>query len=217
MFHVLYRYAGSSNTPTASVKTSPRLKCRNGLNEIEQINQIRYEGNFMSNMYIYGKIVFSRILTGEELINKAFDIIQKSIPYRFGVKFESNSPWDQYELRRKKIDLSDCCLGPGTRHALAFEITDDPLSNECFDMIGNVWIGQHGFIHAEKSRLPDLERFLGDILSLELVTGIELVTESVHGYGGGENTTYTTKIDEFVKTWSTAETAIYDFHCIIEK
>ena len=168
-------------------------------------------------MYIYGKIVFSRILTTEELINKASEVIQKSMPYRFGVKFECNMPRDQYSLRCTKIDLSDCCIVPGTCHALAFEITDNPLSDECYYMTENVWIAQHGFINAENSRLPDLERFLGDILSLQLVTGIELVTESVHGYGGGGEKMYTTKVDEFIKTWSNAETSIYNFHCFIEK
>ena len=112
----------------------------------------------MPHICIYGKIVFCEKQNKKELQEIAYDMLTKSITHRFGLLLGPNLP----PYRLQKMDLLDCWAG----NSLVYEITDDPINNECCDIYDGIWIGEHDYIGIENSRLMDLERFVSDMLPI---------------------------------------------------
>lgn len=150
----------------------------------------------MAHTWIYGKFNFYRKHNKEELRKFAYDMILKSVVHQFGLKFCSNLS----SYRLQKMDLSDCQAG----NCLLYEITDDPLSNECYDIYDGIWIGAHDLTGIENSRLMDLERFLSDVFSHEMIASIDCCTEDVHGDDRAETTACTIKPNELCRILPTA-------------
>lgn len=150
----------------------------------------------MPHICIYGKIIFCEKQNKKELQEIAYDMLTKSITHRFGLLLGPNLP----PYRLQKMDLLDCWAG----NSLVYEITDDPINNECCDIYDGIWIGEHDYIGIENSRLMDLERFVSDMLSHRTVSYMEFCTEDVHGDYQAGTTAYTIKVNELCHILTTA-------------
>ena len=150
----------------------------------------------MAHMWMYGKMFFYETHDKAELRKIAYDMMSKSITHRFGLKFCANLPF----YRLQKMDLSGWQAG----NCLIYEITDDPISDECCDLYDGIWMGPHDLVGIENSRLIDLERFVSDMLSHRTVSCMEFCTEDVHGDNSAGTTMYTIKVNELCRVMTTA-------------
>ena len=150
----------------------------------------------MPHTLIYGKINFCQKQDKEQLKNFAYDMILKSVEHRFGLKFCANIS----SYTKQKTDMRDWITGS----ALSYEITDNPLSNECCDIYEGIWIGRDDLVGVENSRLMDLQRFVSAIVVTSTVESIEFCTRDVHGDCRAGETSYTIKVDELCHVLTTA-------------
>ena len=150
----------------------------------------------MSHSLIYGKFNLYQKQTKEEIVNLTYDLLLKSIKHKFGLIFSSNLPMYLINKMDSKVLMSEECL--------VYEITDDPIWDECYKIFDGIWIGQDDFVGIEDSRLYALQEFLSDILSHVMISSIEFCMEDVHGDEMAGSTSYTIKANELVKVISTA-------------
>ena len=150
----------------------------------------------MPHSLIYGKLNFHTKHSQDEIINLTYDLLSKSIKHRFGLILGSNLPYYLLNKMDPKILLSHECL--------VYEITDDPFSNECYNIFDGIWFGQNDFVGVEDSRLYDLQEFLSDILSHDMISSIEFCMEDVHSDESAGSTSYTIKANELVRSISKA-------------
>ena len=150
----------------------------------------------MPHSLIYGKLNFHTKHSQDEIIILTYDLLSKSIKHKFGLIIGSNLPIHLINKMDSKILMSHECL--------VYEITDDPFSNECYNIFNGIWFGQDDFVGVEDSRLYALQEFLSDILSHDMISSIEFCMEDVHGDESAGSTSYTIKANELVKVISTA-------------
>ena len=123
-------------------------------------------------------------------------MVLKSVEYKFGLKFSSNLS----QTHLKKMDLCDLSAGD----YLVYEITDNPLSNECYDIYSGIGFGQQDFLAIQTGRLNDLEGFFADIMLHNMISSIDLYVEDVHGDSRAGMTNYTIKANELCHIMLTA-------------
>ena len=150
----------------------------------------------MAHTWIYGKFNFNKKYNIDEVRNFAYDMVLKSVEYKFGLKFSSNLS----QTHLKKMNLCDLSAGD----YLVYEITDDPLSNECYDIYSGIGFGQQDLLEIQTGRLNDLEGFLADIMQHNMISSIDLYVEDVHGDSRAGMTNYTIKANELCHTMLTA-------------
>lgn len=111
----------------------------------------------------------------ERLIDLSFFITQTAIKHRIGVNLYCNLTKDgilRYPLKNY-----------ASEGYIPFEILDNPLSNECFDLFRNIAYPEVGYNVANiaNTGLLRVQHFLEDVLQEEQIEYMTLQLENVHG------------------------------------
>ena len=111
----------------------------------------------------------------ERLIDLSFFITQTAINHRIGVNLYSNLTMDgllRYPLKNY-----------ASEGYIPYEILDNPLSNECFDLFRNIAYPEIGYNVANiaNTGLLRIQHFLEDVLQDARIEYLILKIEDVHG------------------------------------
>ncbi len=111
----------------------------------------------------------------ERLIDLSFFITQTAIDHRIGVNLYCNLT--EEGLRRYPLK------NYAKEGYLPYEILDDPLNNECFDLFRNIAYPEEGFTVANMANtgLLRVQNFFEDVLQDERISYLTLHMEDVHG------------------------------------
>ena len=111
----------------------------------------------------------------ERLIDLSFFVTQTAINHRIAVNIYCNLTEEgllRYPLKNYAKD-----------GYLPYEILDNPLTNECFDLFRNIAYPEKGFkvVNTSNTGLLRVQNFLEDVLQDERIEYMTLHMEDVHG------------------------------------
>ena len=111
----------------------------------------------------------------ERLIDLSFFITQTALNHRIGINMYCNLTEEgllRYPLKNYAKE-----------GYLPYEILDNPLTNECFDLFNNIGYPEEGFAVANiaNTGLLRVQKFFEDVLRDERIEYITLHMEDVHG------------------------------------
>lgn len=129
----------------------------------------------MPNCKLTGEIYFSEVLTKQELVDVSFFITQKSIDHRIGVNLYSNlTPYGlmRYPLREYAKE-----------GFIPYEILDNPMTNECFEMFFNIMYPDkcHNVLNLSNTGVMRVQRFYESVLMDDRISYMTIYIEDVHG------------------------------------
>ena len=153
----------------------------------------------MADEIISGKIYFSRVPLGRECKDLIEFLTSRAV---------ENQIWINTGEQIKNPDVRyKYSIDSGTNNALTneylcFEITDDKDTDECSRIISGIWYRNPDYHIADwgSSRIPNVEKFLEQIMEYDLIEYVQLSIDLAHGYVPSEYSNHDITAQEFCKT-----------------
>lgn len=103
---------------------------------------------------------------------------------------------------RYKYSIDDGTKDALTDQYLCFEITDDKDTDECNRIISGIWYRNPDYVISDwgSSRIPNVEKFLVQIMEHDLIEYVQLAIDLAHGYVPSEYSNLDIIAKEFCKT-----------------
>lgn len=103
---------------------------------------------------------------------------------------------------RYKYSIDDGTKDALTDQYLCFEITDDKDTDECNRIVSGIWYRNPDYVISDwgSSRIPNVEKFLVQIMEHDLIEYVQLAIDLAHGYVPSEYSNHDITAQEFCKT-----------------
>lgn len=135
----------------------------------------------MSDEMITGKIYFSRVPVGKEYEDFVAFLtrcaVKNQIWINTGMQIKNPDARHRYSIdNRESNELA--------KEYLPFEITDGKDTDECNRILSGIWYRDTDFGIADwgSSGIPNIEKFLVQIIGHDLIGSVRLAIDLAHGY-----------------------------------
>ena len=153
----------------------------------------------MSDEIITGKIYFSRIPSAKEHKDFVAFLTRCAVENQIWINTgeQIRNPDARY-----KYSINSSESNNFTEEYLPFEITDDKDTDECSRIVRGIWYRDTDFRIADwgSSVIPNVEKFLVQIMEHGLIWYVQLAIDSAHGYIPPEYADLDITANEFCKT-----------------
>ena len=153
----------------------------------------------MVDEIVSGKIYFSRV----PLVRECKDLVEFLTRYAVENQIWINTG-EQIKNPdvRYKYSIDDGKNNGLTAEYLCFEITDDKDTDECSHIVSAIWYRNvdFGIAYWGSSRIPNVEKFLVQIMEHDLIEYVQLAIDLAHGYVPSEYSNLDITAKEFCKT-----------------
>lgn len=150
-------------------------------------------------MLITGKIYFSRVPLGREHEDFVAFLTRSAIENQIWINAgeQIRNPDVRYKYSINSGESSNF-----TEEYLPFEITDAKDTDECNRIISGIWYRGTDFCIADwgSSGIPNVEKFLVQIMAHDLIEYVQLSIDLAHGYIPSEYANLDITANEFCKT-----------------
>ena len=154
----------------------------------------------MSNEMITGKIYISRVPCGREYENFIAFLVRCAVDHQIWINTgeQIRNPDARYKY---SIDNSYSESNALAEKYLPFEITDANDTDECNRIISGMWYRDTDFGIADwgNSGIPNIEKFLVQIMEYDLIEYVQISIDLVHGYTPSEHANLDINASDFCK------------------
>lgn len=153
----------------------------------------------MADEIISGRIYFSRVPLDRECRNLVDFLTRLAVENQIWINTgeQIKNPDVRY-----KYSIDDGMNNGLTEEYLCFEITDDKDTDECSRIISGIWYRNPDYVISDwgSSRIPNVEKFLVQIMKHDLIEYVQLSIDPAHGYVPSEYSNHDITAQEFCKT-----------------
>lgn len=153
----------------------------------------------MSDEMITGKIYFLRVPFGREYEDFIAFLVRCAVDNQIWINTgeQIRNPDARYKYSIDNSESNDLA-----EKYLPFEITDAKDTDECNRILTGIWYRDidFGIVDWGKSGIPNIEKFLVQILEHDLIEYVQLAIDLTHGYTPSEYSILNISAKEFCKT-----------------
>ena len=153
----------------------------------------------VSDEIITGRIYFSRVPRGGEREDFVAFLTRRAVENQIWINTDEQI---RNSEARHKYSIDNRDTNALEEIYLPFEITDAKDTDECSRIVSGIWYRDKDFFIADwgSSGIPNVEKFLAQIIEHGLIWHVQLAIDSAHGYIPPEYADLDITANEFCKT-----------------